>query len=313
MKRLFIGICIAFVVTITTAHAQSSNEITLTTIPLDPQPLQSVTITAESYGADLNQTSITWRYNEKVIDAGVGRTSITLTAPSSGSVGTVTMSAAINGEAITSTILLRPASMDLLWESTDSYTPPFYKGKALAAVNSTIKVSAIPSSSAPKQLVYNWSRNNTVLGSLSGFGKSSLVFKNSELQPSEQVRVEAMTGAFNGSSNLTITPSNPSVIAYQKSEGFIDYTHGSSSEITTNQPGLIVRLEPYFFSVPASIAQNLLFSITENGSEISSDTIPNELYLSAPETKGRSLFMIAINTVAYTLQNLTRNFSITFN
>jgi len=41
-------------------------------------------------------------------------------------------------------IVIEPAQLDILWESTDSYVPPFYEGKALPSIESTIKVVALP-------------------------------------------------------------------------------------------------------------------------------------------------------------------------
>lgn len=312
MKKLLA--VLAFFLITTQTLAQSMAEISLSTIPADPTPGTSVRIEAQSYGADLDQSNITWRYNGKVIDGGIGRKSITITAPASGAVGTLTMTATGAGfDSTTATLVLRPASIDLLWEAADSYTPPFYKGKALPSTNSLIRVTSIPSASAPKQLVYTWSRNNSVLGSSSGFGKSSLLFRNSELEPSESISVEASSGAFTGTASVVIVPGDPSVVAYQKDEGYIDYANGASSAVNTGQDGLVLRFEPYFFSAPLSLARSLSFTISENDIDVTNEGVQNELYLSAPEGRGSALFMVGINTVTYTLQQLLRPFTINFN
>lgn len=312
MKKLLV--ILAFFVIVPTLHAQTTAGISLSTIPTDPNPGQSVRIDAQSFDIDLDQTTLTWRYNGRVIDGGMGRKSITITAPTSGSVGTISMTATGAGFGSTTvTAVLRPASIDLLWEAVDSYTPPFYKGRALPSTNSLIRVTGIPSASAPKQLVYNWSRNNSVLGASSGFGKSSLLFRNSELEPTESISLIAGSGTFNGTASTTITPGEPSVVAYQKEEGFIDYANGSSSEVHTGQNGLVLRFEPYFFSIPVSIVRNLSFVIIENDTVVTNEGVQNELSLSAPETRGSAIFTVAINTVAYTLQQLSRSFTINFN
>jgi len=314
MKRILILIIgIFFSVTIA-AHAQLSPDISLTVVPNDPLPLQRVTITAESFGVNLDQASMRWTYNDRVIDSGTGRKSITITAPAAGTMGTITLSASgIDFSTTTTSLVLRPASVDLLWEAADSYTPPFYKGKALPVVDGLIRVTAVPSSAAPKQLVYTWSRNDTVLGSLSGYGKSSLLFRNDSLNANERIAVSAQGGSFTGTASTPITPGNPSLVVYQKNEGFIDYANGASNSIATGENGLVLRMEPFFFSVSTSIAKNLGFAITEGEIDITNSTTPNELYLSAPGNRGSSVFTIAISTLAYTLQNLTRNLTITFN
>lgn len=304
----------AFFLIVTTAHAQTSADISLSTIPTDPTPGASVRIEAQSYSADLDQANITWRYNGRVIDGGIGRKSITVTAPAGGAVGTISVTATGGGFANTAASLtLRPASIDLLWEAADSYTPPFYKGKALAATNALIRVTGIPSASAPKQMVYTWSRNNTVLGASSGYGKSSLLFKNSELESTENIGVTATTGAFTGTASIAITPGGPSLVAYHKDEGYIDYANGTSNTVTTGQNGLVLRFEPYFFSTPLSLLNSLSFSISEGNTDVTNGSAPNELYLSAPEGRGAAIFTVAIDTIAYTLQQLTRPFTINFN
>ncbi len=312
MKKLLA--VLAFFLITTHTFAQTTAEISLSTIPANPAPGASVRIEAQSYGADLDQSNITWRYNGKIIDGGIGRKNITITAPVSGAVGTITMTATGAGFAsTTATMVLRPASVDLLWEAADSYTPPFYKGKALPSTNSLIRVTGILSASAPKQLVYNWSRNNSVLGASSGFGKSSLLFRNSELESTELISLEATSGTFSGTASINITPGDPSVVVYEKNEGFIDYANGSSSTVNTGENGLILRFEPFFFSTPLSIARSLSFTITENDNDVTNPNIQNELYLSAPEVRGSALFTVAINTISYTLQQLTRPFTINFN
>lgn len=314
MKRILILIILLLVCVYSPVQAQIAPDINLNSTPFDPQPLQKVTITAESFGVNLDQASISWRYNGSVIDSGIGRKNITVTAPTAGATGIITMTASgADFSSTTTTLLLRPASMDILWEATDSYTPPFYKGKALASVSSTIRATAIASSSAPKQLVYTWSKNDTVLGSLSGYGKSSILFKNNILDSTEKISLSAQGGTFTGSASITLTPGNPSLVVYQKDEGFIDYANGSSTELSTNQGGLILRIEPFFFSVPNTLSKGLAFTVRQGEIDITNNTTPNELYLSAPDTKGSSLFSIAITTLSYTLQNLTRNFTINFN
>ncbi|MBY0328517.1 hypothetical protein K2Q02_00250 [Patescibacteria group bacterium] len=311
MKRFLFITALFTIVTVSLTHAQLTPDISLNSIPNDPQPLQKVTVTAESYGINLDQASITWKYNNVVIDSGVGRKTVTLTAPKAGTTGIITVSTT-GAEGVTATLILRPGSVDLLWEATDSYTPPFYKGKALASVNSLIRIAAIASSVAPKQLTYTWSGNDSVLGSLSGYGKSSLVFRNDVLDPIENISVSAQGGAFTGGATISITPGTPSMVIYEKEEGFIDYANGSSTTLTTQKPGLILRIEPFFFSVATSLARSLVFSVQEGDVDITNTSAPNEIYLSSPGRTISSLFAITINTVTYSLQNLTRNFTINF-
>lgn len=312
MKRFLFITALFTALLVSGVHAQLTPDLNLNSIPSDPQPLQKVTVTAESYGMNLDQANITWKYNNVVIDSGVGRKTVTLTAPKAGTTGIITVTSTNSEGTTTATLVLRPGSVDLLWEAPDSYTPPFYKGKALASVNSLIRVAAIASSIAPKQLTYTWSGNDSVLGSLSGYGKSSLVFRNDVLDPIEKVSVSVQGGSFTGGAKISVTPGTPSMVIYEKEEGFIDYANGSSTTLTTQKPGLILRVEPFFFSVATSLTRNLAFSIQEGDVDITNTSAPNELYLSSPGRTISSLFTITVDTVTYSLQNLTRNFTINF-
>ncbi|HWC57404.1 MAG TPA: hypothetical protein VG621_00415, partial [Candidatus Paceibacterota bacterium] len=126
MKRgLCIGIFVYLLIVIGTlgsAHAQVTPDISLDTIPLNPQPGDTVTVTATSYGADLSQATLSWVYNGKSAGAGIGKTSISVVAPAAGSTATVTVT--VNGgvaSGVSASIVLRPGSVDLLWEAADAY------------------------------------------------------------------------------------------------------------------------------------------------------------------------------------------------
>ncbi len=301
---------------IVVARAQTATiDLSLSMVPLNPLPLQNVTITAQSYSTDINQANMTWTYNDKTIASGVGQTAITIVAPASGVAGTITVTASGAGFDTTSaTLLLRPASVDLLWEGVDSYTPPFYKGLALPSLGGIIRVTAIPSISAPKQMSFAWSHNGDAQPSRSGYNKSSFVFQNSDLVPTDQVEVSGQSGSFSGTSSVAIAPGDPTVVGYANTDGYIDYANGSTDNLSTSNTGIIAHFEPYFFSALVSISHDLTFSYTDpNGNSIPAGDIPTELRLSRPDGGGRSQVSVLIQTVAYSIQNITRQFSINFN
>lgn len=313
--KYFLGV-LALIVGITSSvHAQTIDDLSITASPSNPTPGKAVTFTIESYITDINQASIVWKYNDKVIDGGIGKKSITVNAPSAGSVALVTATASGAGFSSTTTsFTMRPGSIDLVWEAVDVYIPPFYKGKALASINSMLRVVAIPSASAPKQINYTWSRDNTVLGSFSGIGKSSLLFRNSELNTVESIGVTGQSANFNGTVSTTIPFTSPTVVVYQKEDGFINYARGFSNLFSTTEPGVILRIEPFFFSVPtASLLKSLVFTVMQNQVTITNPTTANELYLAAPVSGGTSTVQITVETIAETLQNAIKNFTITFN
>jgi hypothetical protein len=311
---------IAFVFTFSTAPtfaqldtATLESDISIGTIPLNPRAGESVTLELKSYSSDLTQASIVWRYNGTIIASGIGRTRVGTTAPKS---GVATISASVSGSTVTpstTAISLRGGGVDLLWEAADSYTPPFYKGKALLAPNGWVRATAIPTATAPKNLSYEWSRNDSAIENASGYNKNSLVFKNETLKPQEAISVSVGNSTFTAQKNITLTPQNPGIIAYQTKEGFIDYGHGFTTSLTTTASGIVLRFEPYFFSVPTSTTSDLSFEIQNGDTALTGDTAPNEISLSAPDEKGESDILVTVRTTLYSLQNTTTRFKVLFN
>jgi hypothetical protein len=80
MKRLvaiIIGIGVLVFTGLLIVHAQAAPiDLSISTYPLNPDPGQQVTVTVQSYSADITQATISWSYNGKVIAANTGQTQI---------------------------------------------------------------------------------------------------------------------------------------------------------------------------------------------------------------------------------------------
>lgn len=314
MKYL-LGILVFLWCTAHTTFAQTELiDLSISAIPSDPRPGQQVQFEAISYSVDLTQTLIVWKYNNRTVHSSIGGTKISLTAPGAGETGTVTATISGGGfSPVTEGYILRPASIDLLWEAPDSYTPPFYKGKAHPSTNAIIRGYAVPTASAPRNLYYTWSRNDSVQQSVSGMGKNAYVFKNSELNTFERIKVAADGSFFSGTSTAAVIPRTPSLIAYEKIDGFINYAAGTTNRINTDNQGIIVRFEPYFFSIARNIASDLTFNIRLGEEEIAGGQNINEIRLARPENGGTFSMNVLISANTYTLQSVNRLFSMLFN
>lgn len=319
MYRIFYFIALVVMTSTIQVQAQTpdntlGSDISISVTPNNPEPLSPVTLEVKSYSIDLNQSTIVWRYNGKIISSGIGRNSIVVTTPNVNNSGLVTATVSGNGfNPSTTAIDLRTAKVDLLWEAADSYTPPFYKGKAMFVKNGLVRVTAIQLRSAPKNLSYEWSRNDSVIQGASGYNKNSFVFRNETLKPQENISVVAENGLFSGKNSITLNPREPQIVLYQNKEGFIDYNNGHLSSISTQAPGITLRFEPYFFSTPQSMDRNLQFTIKNNSNELFGEQRQNEISLSRPENGGQSIIEVGVNTVVYSLQNALKQFSVLFN
>ena len=296
------------------SDATLGSDISISAIPENPEPLESVILEIKSYSIDLNQANIAWRYNGKIVSSGIGRVRISVIAPDANNAGLVTATVTGTGFATSSTSIdLRTAKIDLLWEAADSYTPPFYKGKAMFTTNGLIRITAVQSHSSPKNLSFEWSRNDSVVQDASGYNKNSMIFRNETLKKQERVSVVAQSGLFNGRNSVTLVPTKPQIVLYQKTEGFIDYANGHLSSLSTKSPGVTLRFEPYFFSTPQNIDTNLTFDIKNNENQLYGNQTQNEISLSRPDNGGQSNIEVSVNTVVYSLQNAIKQFNILFN
>jgi hypothetical protein len=295
--------------------AQSTSiDLSIGAIPSNPAPGEVVTLTAQSYGVDLTQSTLIWTYNTATVAQGVGKTSISLKAPAAGTAGVITVSVQASGTqpGASSTIVLRPGSSDVLWEAADAHTPPFYKGKALLPVGGLVRLTAIPSTGAPTSLSYGWSRNNSALQAESGYGKSSLVFRTDPLNGQERVDLTINGGTFSGVNTVRLNTTTPLAIAYETKEGFVDFSRGYDSTISLNKPGVILHFEPYYFSTPTNSKSDLAIDATVAGDSVAlSDQY--EIALSRPEGDVRNTIALAITTASYSLQHLEKTFTLLFN
>ncbi len=313
MKQFLVAI--SFICLLLTPYASAQvlpQDISISTIPTNPKPGEKITATVESFGMDLMSASITWQYNGTVVAVGTGKTAIVVTAPRSGAVGALSVSATSTEGSASATVLIRPASVDVIWEAVDSYVPPFYKGKALPAVGATLRAVAIPSASAPKTISYSWQHNDDAVQNQSGTNKNSVTIKTDVLSNNESFLVSASGGSFSGGGSTAVTLRSPDVVLYQKSNGFINYAHGSIGDMDIFLPGVTLRAEPFNFTVAQPIEQALSIGFNLDETSFVGTTNALELSITKPEQGGDSSFAVTIRSLKERLQSAKRTFTLHF-
>lgn len=275
-----------------TIKAQSANSLLITSNPVNPRPSEMVTLTLSGIPG-LETSNIIWTANNRTIDSGIGKTTIEISAPNTGELGVINASVSSVNTQTSTSIILAPGSLDLIWESTDGYVPPFYKGKILPTQGSNIKFVAVPSSSTPNNLTYTWSKGTTILGSLSGLNKNIISIKNSDFSNSENISVSANNQSFSGAANASVLIQQPSLVLYEDIDGFINYNNAYIDEIYTNKTSMSFKLEPYFFSKINNSLNGLNFDIKHAGIDITNKLNPLSLSIDLSGTAG--IFSIPIN------------------
>ena len=186
---------------------------------------------------------------------------------------------------------------DVLWESADSYTPPFYKGKPLPSNEGYIRAVAVSSSFNPKTTTYTWTRGGKVVSKASGLGKSAFMFKHDILNNIESIGVGLHAGGniSDSSSTASITPTTPSILVYEKRDGFIDYNHGYTGGFSLKHAGTTLRVEPFFFSIPRNPSADLDISFTL-GADIPEIQRLFEIPIIKPGTTGSAILTSVIQS-----------------
>ncbi|MCC6198970.1 hypothetical protein IT401_02045 [Candidatus Nomurabacteria bacterium] len=285
--------------------------ISIEMTPNNPSPGQTVTLRAVSYSIDLSRSRLSWTYAGKSVLSGIGATQVSIIAPASGQTATANVTASASGiSPLSSSVTLRPGSIDLLWEGAQSSVPPFYKGRPLFSNGGLLRVVAVPVTSAPNQLSYSWTRNDDALQNISGAGRSSIVVEHTIFNGNEKIGVSAAGGLFEGIASLSLTPRSPGVIAYKKDEGFIDFANGNEHNILSNDTGLIAVFEPLFFTLRNNNLSDLVFNFTIGGEPVYGER--NELPFSRPEGNPSGSVNLRISTTQYSIQNVERLFNIAF-
>ena len=227
--------------------------------PETPKPNDDVTITIETYGLDLNSTDIQWLLNGKEILRGDGKKVFTFNVGSTGESKVNLNIFPKDQPQIARTFSFNPSNVDLLWQS-ETYTPPFYKGKALFSPESSVTMVAIPnfvsgnSRVNDSNVVYKWSIDREVMGDNSGYGKNYFKYTADIIPLDKDMAVEAYPAGQEtrkGVGETTLSTKNSFALFYEDNP-----TNGVMFNYSlTDQINLGLRNEskisvfPYNFSV----------------------------------------------------------------
>lgn len=192
-------------------------------------PREDDIVTATVSGlSNKNSVGYIWSLNGEVIEQGIGVTSITLQVGTIGSAEELEVVAVENGVAQGRvTTLIRPSSVDLVWEGNTT-VPPFYISRPLSSGVGSVTVLAVPHLSlgsgelAPENLSYTWKVSGIPLTKQSGYGKSSVIITPPRFSApfTVSVTVTNQSGSAQAESSVTIQPQTPKMLVYENAPLF---------------------------------------------------------------------------------------------
>jgi len=204
-------------------------------------------------------------------------------------------------------------SVDLVWQG-NTYTPPFYKGRALWPSQGEVIFTALVNGTSqnPKNLYYKWVKNGTVLGNLSGIGKNSYIYNDAGLFIPQRIRVDVLSGeTLVGRASIDIHPSTPQVFVYENSPliGYV-FEREVSNIIQLNKEEISLSAFPYFFSTNSRDDGSISYVWSINNS--SSNQSGSKITLRTPGTEGKSLILISLKNSQKVSQGARKDFLVQF-
>lgn len=321
MKYFYIFLLYIFI-SPQTVLAQSIENFSMELDPQYPKEYSAVSVSLESFATDLDRAQIVWREDGQIIDSGTGIKTKRFITKGNGvqqeiSVEVTTLSGYILRKAIS----LTPQTMDILWEASDSYVPPFYKGKALPGEQSVLRVVAVPNftiNGIPvnrKEIVYNWTHNETGAELSSGFGRSFFAFMFDPLKKTESVRVVASTkdGFSSTQETVYITPQKSEILVYEETPLLgVLYDKAFMGGVRLTIPEMTLVAEPFFFSGRNRIQNALSYTWSINNTITTNEKDPRKITVRRGEGKGEAQIDIAITHPKKILQEAFRSIPVLF-
>jgi hypothetical protein len=304
------------------ANAATSSSILVDIVPENPAPNENVSISLQSYAVNLDSVLISWSVNGKNISSEIGNKTFSLNAPSAGGETRVMVSVSLPDGSIEKIITIRPTVMALLWQATDSYTPPFYKGKAMPTPDSGIKIVAMPEIKSgtqiinPKNIVYSWKKDYTNDQSASGYGKNFYTYVNDYLEDSNNISVVASTTdqKYSSQANLNINTYKPKILFYKNDATLGILWENSLSNGHKILGDEIIEASPYFISPKNIKSPSLTWDWSINDIYITvSGTRKNMLPLTVQSgVSGTSRIKLEINNKYKLFENAAGELSVEF-
>jgi hypothetical protein len=297
-----------------------SNELGVEIIPTYPRPKEMVWINISLYTADLNSADITWYQDGKAVLNGKGETRYSFVAGPVGSETKIEIAIKLlGGSTFSKTFTLTPASVDIVWEA-NSYTPPFYRGRALHSKQGSLKLVAMPEfvkngkRILPQNLIYEWSNGINVYQNQSGYGKNVVLVDGSLLGRTEEIEVLVTDPVNNlvAQAFVDIAPSDPEVVFYQ-----IDPYYGNIFDLALTgsfdlkDEELQILASPFFFSKENS--ENWQYEWQLNGTTIQNLFGSRTAVFRKPEGEsGRSTISLRLANTDRILQQAENSLNINF-
>lgn len=308
--RIIILIMLALISAPFLVRAQTADNVILSLSPQNPGPEENVTASVSTFAFDLERSKISWSVGGKLMSEGTGTKNFTFKTGKVGSRTTLTVSLTPpGGTKVSKSLVIQIAAADILFQSLNSYPPPFYRGRAMPSRESEILTLALPVGTIAGRtlkvgdFIYTWTKNGVLAGnSSSGFNKNSFVFTNRLIDATENIGVEMseLKNNLRISREIAIPLGNPEIIFYERDPlGGIIYNRAISGELKLTKAETTLVATPYFFSKNGEI---LKYSWFFNDELVPGQT-GRELTIKKPDGIGQTKISVKVEKPKTLYQN----------
>lgn len=286
------------------AEAQFSffpQPLSLLANPPSPSPGEKITVAASTPTFDKNAAFFSWSVDGKAKPdlSGLGKNTINLVAGAVGSIIRISVEVARpGGDLAQASLGVVSSDLALTWFA-ETYTPKWYRGKALPTPTSIVNIIAIPriafgGNTIPSSaLTYTWGLDDDDIA-LSGAGENVFRVKLSEVpKQTHDIRlaVEDPDKRIKKEARLFMVPQDTAAGIYRSSPlGGVDPRSALASTPAAPRGTFDLIAEPFYF--PVSSKKSLAYNWNVNGlNSAGSPDNPDVLTLSTNENTGEQILI----------------------
>lgn len=259
--------------------------------PQNPAPGDTVTLVVDSYLINVETSLVRWFRDETLVLEGIGKDRYIINTISQKENIRVDVVNTQTQERVSQNIIINPASVDLLWESTGVYVPPFYKGKASVNIEGGVRFTAIPDVQNRSNTFFAWSKDSVDVPNASGVNQNSFSFNLSTLDSSNVVGVSVFSTAeeYSATASVGVAFEQPKVLFYEQDQnlGVLFNRALPQNWFVSRNSEYIITAVPYFFASTSLENENVGVVWRSGNQVIPPFGFKNTVRIQTPNTSGR--------------------------
>jgi len=300
-RKTYTAVLILFFICFKISFSQEGSLVSVSAYPENPAPGQEVSIKLSSYYLNLDILKVSWYIDGNLKFEGIGETNTKIKA---GDIGYTKKIKVVvtdkDGYKIEKILEIRPITISLIAEP-QSYTPPFYKGKALLSYEGTTKISVITEITdlngkkiSEDNMIFKWFENSILREG--GVGKKVFSLENRIPVDGTEIKLKIynLNEELLAETSKMITYILPQINIYENSPiyGILYNKAIPSNYLLGEKEEIKIIVEPFFFD---SQIEKIKYVWKINNDLVENQEKNNELILKRTENTKKGLADILIN------------------